>query len=206
MRLEELKDIVFTKEAEYKLLNEQLDSLRINCASVKSYIAELIEARNIITEASRITQEQFKEFVEQLTTLAIQSVFPDKDYRFIVDFTLQSNRSMIELLVQQGDKEPYVPEDEQGGALLDIISFVLRVILWSLERPRSRNVIVLDEPFRFCGDLTSLAASFMKEISHKLKIQVIMVTHNRDLVEIADRCWEVTRNIDGVSIVNLLGS
>lgn len=205
MRVEELKDIVFTKEAEYKLLNEQLDSLRINCASVKSYITELIEARNIITEASRITQEQFKEFVEQLTTLAIQSVFPDKDYRFIVDFTLQSNRSMIELLVQQGDKEPYVPEDEQGGALLDIISFVLRVILWSLERPRSRNVIVLDEPFRFCGDFTSLAASFMKEISHKLKIQILLVTHNRDLVEIADRCWEVTRNTDRVSVVKLLG-
>jgi DNA repair exonuclease SbcCD ATPase subunit len=41
----------------------------------------------------------------------------------------------------------------------------------------------------------------MKEISSKLDIQIIVVTHSQDLENIADRCWRITRTKGGESIV-----
>jgi DNA repair exonuclease SbcCD ATPase subunit len=199
-----IQRVVVQKLAEHKVLSNQIDQITKECKSAENKISNMVEARNIIAEASRVTQEQYKEFVESLITLAIQSVFPEKDYKFIVDFVLQANTSQIFLMVQQGDKEPYLPKDEQGGCLLDIISFALRIVLWSLEKPRSRNVLIFDEPFRWTGALTERAANMMKEISGKLGIQIIMVTHDERLSEVADRSWHVARDKNGVSVLSLL--
>lgn len=204
MTVEEIKDIVSTKLVEFNHMSEELLSLEAECSDSEILIADMVEAKNVISEASRVTQMQFKEFVESLVTLAIQSVFPEKDYQFVVDFVLQSNRSMINLLVKQGDKEPYVPEEEQGGALLDVIGFALRVVMWSLEKPRSRNVFISDEPFRWTGAYTERVANMMKEICNRLDIQVIVVTHDERLSEIADRSWRVFRNAQGYSEVKCI--
>jgi ABC-type lipoprotein export system ATPase subunit len=77
--------------------------------------------------------------------------------------------------------------------------------MWSLEKPRSRNVLVFDEPFKWTGDLTELMANMIKEVSHRMKLQVIMVTHDERLSDIADRSWKVTRVKGSPSEVKLIG-
>jgi ABC-type lipoprotein export system ATPase subunit len=72
--------------------------------------------------------------------------------------------------------------------------------LWSLENPKSRNVIIMDEPFRFSGRLITKAVTMVKELSDKLGIQFIINTHSDELIDIADRSWQVL-NIKGQSIV-----
>lgn len=204
MTIQEINDFVKKRNTKYELLKEQLSLKKKEIESSNKLYTDLVESRLIISEASRATQMQFKEFVESLVTLAIQTVFPEEGYKFIVEFDLKANHSVINLLVQQGDKEPYVPEEEQGGALLDIISFALRIVLWSLEKPRSRNTLIFDEPFRWTGDLTPLAANMMREISKKLNIQIIMVTHDKRLKEISDKFWTVHREKGGESIIDNL--
>jgi len=189
MRLDQIREIVKKREVEQKLLLKQSNECKNKLESIGIEILDMVEARNIISEAARITQQQFKMLVEELVTTAIQAVFPNKDYKFIMQFVLQNNRPQINLLVQDGENEPYIPKEEQGGGLLDIISFALRVVLWSLEKPRSRNILIMDEPFRWTGNLIELAANMMKEISKKLGLQIIMVTHDERLMEIADKSW-----------------
>jgi len=189
MRLDQIREIVKKREIEQKLLSKQSNERKNKLESIGIEIFDMIEARNIVSEAARITQQQFKMLVEELVTTAIQAVFPNKDYKFVMQFVLQNNRPQINLLVQDGENEPYIPKEEQGGGLLDIISFALRVVLWSLEKPRSRNILIMDEPFRWTGNLTELAANMMKEISKKLGLQIIMVTHDERLMEIADKSW-----------------
>lgn len=189
MKLDQIREIVKKREVEQKLLSKQYDECKNKIEKISSESLDMIEARNIISEAARITQQQFKILVEELVTTAIQAVFPNKDYKFVMQFVLQNNRPQINLLVQDGENEPYIPKEEQGGGLLDIISFALRVVLWSLEKPRSRNILIMDEPFRWTGNLTELAANMMKEISKKLGLQIIMVTHDERLMEIADKSW-----------------
>ena len=202
MTISDIKDFVSEKEAREKILQASYMKNKERDKYLKMEVTNYTEARNIVAEASRITQEQFKTLVEELVTSAIQSVFPDRDYRFIMEFVIQNNRPQINLMVQEGDKDPYLPKEEQGGGLLDIISFALRVVLWSLTSPRTRNVLIMDEPFRWTGNLTEKAASMMKEISDKLGLQIIMVTHDERLMETADRSWLCKKEKSGISTIN----
>lgn len=201
MTVDQIKQFVQERKQRKKILEEDLFKIQGKLFIAKDEYDNLVESRRIISEAARITQLQFKGFVETLVTMAIQTVFPEEQYKFVMEFDLKSNRSEINLLVQQGEKLPYDPTEEQGGGLLDIISFALRVVMWSLEKPRSRPFFCLDEPFRYCGKLTSLAGNMVKEISSKLGIQILMVTHEDALAEIADQCWFVKREKGGQSLV-----
>lgn len=205
MTVQQIQAFVQERKLQKQVLQKQLDNQLSNKQALQNRYDDLVEARRIISEAARSTQLQFQGFVESLVTMAIQTVFPEQQYRFVMEFDLRANRSEINLLVQQGEKEAYRPEDEQGGGLLDVLSFALRVVMWSLEKPRSRPVFVMDEPFRYCGKLTSLAGNMMKEISQKLGIQIIMVTHEDSLSEIADKSWLVRREKGGWSNVQAIG-
>lgn len=196
--INDFEKMVIKLESEKSLIEHQIKDIKKELKYLSLKVDDLTESRNIIAEASRTTQLQFKMMVEELVSSAIQSVFQNEDYKFIVDFVLQNNRPQINLMVQQGNKEPYIPKDEQGGGLMDIISFSLRVIMWSLQNHRTRNVLVLDEPFRWTGNYTEQVGNMMKEISKKLGIQIIMVTHDERLMDIADKNW-MCKRVKGIS-------
>jgi DNA repair exonuclease SbcCD ATPase subunit len=80
-----------------------------------------------------------------------------------------------------------------------VASFALRIASWSMEYPRLRNVIILDEPMRFLSeDLQEKASAMIKELSEKLGLQFIIITHEKELASYADKEFRVTIN-KGVS-------
>jgi len=161
--------------------------------------ANHVTARLVLVEVSRQTQAHLKTIIENLVNLCLKSVFSDREFEFKADFQIKRNKMECEFLVYENGHE-FSPKDEMGGSILDIISFALRIILWSLEKPRSRNVIIMDEPFKFTGKLITKAVQMVKELSNKLGIQFIINTHSDELIYIADRSWHVI-NVKGKSIV-----
>lgn len=69
--------------------------------------------------------------------------------------------------------------------------------MWSLENPKSRGVIILDEPMKNMGDLIVLGGEMLREIAHKLGLQLIIITHEKELIDIADKAYHVKH--DGYS-------
>jgi DNA repair exonuclease SbcCD ATPase subunit len=196
-----LKKTIDELLVERELLRKQSSEIDDQVASLNEELEDLTTAKQVLSDAVRITQQQMSKYIESLVTLAIRSVFTDSDYKFVVDYkTRKDGRVEVSLLVKEGEQEPFHPEDEEGGGIVDIISFALRVVMWSIQAKRSRNVLILDEPFRFTGEYTELAGKMLKEVSQKLGIQVVMITHSRELMGIADRVWEVTKE-QGRSVV-----
>jgi len=190
-----LRRIVDRRKIERSILLCDISASEAKIIQLKEVMERKIKARWVLSEVARITQERFTGYVENLVTLAIQSVF-DRPLKLLVKFEIKRNNSECLLLVQDGDKEPYVPKDEMGGGLLDVISFALRVVLWSLEQPRSRNVLLLDEPMKFVGhgEMQQKAGDMLRDISHRLGIQLIILTHEPELMAIADRSWNVVHD------------
>lgn len=180
-------------------LNTEIAKKGAMMLSEMSNYSNLVTARVVLVEVSRQTQAHLKAIIENLVNLCLESVFSDRKFEFKADFQIKRNKMECEFLVHENGHE-FSPKDEMGGSILDIISFALRIILWSLENPRSRNVIILDEPFRFAGKLITKAVQMVKELSSKLGIQFIINTHNDELIDIADRSWHVV-NIQGKSTV-----
>jgi len=157
----------------------------------------LVKAKWVLSSVARLTQERFKVRVEELMTFAIQSVF-SRPFEFKLIFEIKRNKLECKPIIFENGVEFDDPEYDIGGGLVDIISFAFRVVLWSLENPRSRATFILDEPMKHIGkgELLIRAGKMLKEISDKLKFQLIIITHEPLLAEIADRKFEVSH--DGI--------
>jgi ABC-type transporter Mla maintaining outer membrane lipid asymmetry ATPase subunit MlaF len=129
--------------------------------------------------------------------MAIQSVF-DRPLKFNLEIERKRNKMECRLVVTEtvnGQERIYDSlEDDVAGGLIDVISFAARIVLWSLQNPRSRNVMIFDEPMKNMGKLISMGGQVLREISHKLNFQIIIVTHDDALIEIADRSYQVTHD------------
>jgi DNA repair exonuclease SbcCD ATPase subunit len=70
-----------------------------------------------------------------------------------------------------------------------------------MQHPRNRNTIILDEPLKnLSADLQEKGSAMLKEISKRLNIQFIIVTHEETLTAYADRVFKVRMN-KGVSYI-----
>jgi len=180
--------LISSRDALVTLADEKQDQLEDR----KNQSQNFIKARWVLSKVAEQTQLRFKEKVESLVTMAIQSVF-DRNFKFVLVFEQKRNKFECRPVVMENSIE-YTPKDDMGGGIVDVISFALRVVLWNLQKPKSRNILILDEPMKYVGkgDLLDRAGNMLREISHRLGIQLILVTHEPQLSEIADIAYLVS--------------
>jgi chromosome segregation ATPase len=181
----------------------QRDESRLSKAVRKAdrHLGHIAKGRVLLQEVAQQTQEQLRFHIEEIVSLALDAVFPDP-YRLEVSFEQRRGKTECDLwFVGDGGDERIRPIDAAGGGAVDVAAFALRVALFSLQRPKSRAVLALDEPGRFVSrDLQGRFGEMVAEISHRLGIQIIMVTHSEEYVEAADRVFRVSQR-KGVSKV-----
>jgi len=149
------------------------------------------EAQLIIQTVAQQTQQQLKYHISELVTLALASVFEDP-YEFEPEFVQRRGRTECDMwFVRNGVRID--PMDSSGGGAVDVAAFALQVALWSIGNPRARNVLIQDEPLKWLkgGDLPEKGARMIKEISTRLYLQIIMVSHIPDQIEGADKVINV---------------
>ena len=162
-------------------------------------LRKLEQAREIIREVGLKTQEQLSFHIGDITSLALEAVFPNP-YELVAEFVQRRNKTECDLYFSR-DGEKVDPIAASGGGAVDVASFALRIAAWSMMTPKTRNVIILDEPLRFLSvDLQERASMMIKELSDRLGIQFIIITHENTLAEYADKVFTVKLK-KGVSTV-----
>ncbi len=157
----------------------------------KKEIIYIEEALNIAQQAAQQTQNEIKFAITELVTLAIETVY-GKKYQFDIKFNIQRGKTEAYLCFLK-DGEDIDPMSSTGGGVINVAAFALRIALWNLKRDRARNTIVLDEPAgKISKDLQPLFGSLIKEISNKLNIQFIIVSHEKALAKEADKIFKVS--------------
>ena len=196
MNLNNLEKILQFQKGKKSSLQKTINQLKRSIKVLEKRAKDTTKAKWVLTEVARITQDRFKEKVNDLVTLSVQSVF-DRPFEFELQFVRQRNKFECVPIVREGDDE-YVPKDDLGGSIIDLISFVFRVVLWSLQRApdRSRPIFILDEPMKWVGKGETLrrAGHVLRELSHNLKFQLIIITHEPELARIADKAYTVQHN------------
>jgi DNA repair exonuclease SbcCD ATPase subunit len=147
-------------------------------------------AREIIRKVGLETQQQLQFHISDITSLALESVFNDP-YQLVVEFVQRRNKTECDLyFARQGENMD--PLSASGGGAVDVAAFALRIASWSMMSPRTRPVIILDEPLRFLSaDNQEKASVMIKELSQRLGLQFIIVTHEPILAAYADKVFEV---------------
>lgn len=186
--IRDLRNKVNQALAKKELLEKQLSDEREKLIKNKKRLEGCHQAREVVIEVARKTQANLENRLSELVSLCLATVFPNP-YELSVKFIQRRNAVEADLtLVRNG--EEYKPMDDSGGGVLNVASFGLRVGLWSLSD--SRPTILVDEPFANLSPKKHQYASKMaKMLCDKLGIQIIMISHNPNILDYADKIFVV---------------
>ena len=150
------------------------------------------EAKEIIRSVGLSTQSELEVSISDITSLALEAVFGELAYALKIEFLQRRAKTECDIYFER-DGNRIDPLTASGVGAVDVAAFALRIASWSMATPRSRNVIILDEPFRFLSEnYQEKASEMLHEISKRLGIQLIIVTHETTLTSAADKIFNVS--------------
>lgn len=196
MNLQTIRQRLEQQKGQKIQIEQSITQLKESLTDIKRNIRRHEQAREIVRAVGIETQRQLQFHISDITSLALDAVFPDP-YELKVEFVERRNKTECDLKFVRDDME-VDPLTASGGGAIDVAAFALRIASWSMQRPRTRNTIILDEPFKHLkGAEANLKVLHMiREISRKIGIQIIMISDERipreDIIENADRVFEVT--------------
>lgn len=192
MNIEKLKNQFVSFHTECKIVLNSLEIKEQEHKSLKEYSDNLQKARAVVAEAGKYTQTYLKDYIENMVTTALQAVF-EEDYQFVIDFDIKRNQVEVKFYLQIKEQKMEL-KDTCGGGILDVISFILRIVLYSIQNPKPDNVIILDEPAKFLHGRIDNFIKLVKDLSKKLGIQFIIVSQIPEIAESADKVFEIVHN------------
>lgn len=200
-----IKQLFLQSKGMKKQVENNLIQNKTALDNLNKRIKLLEQAQAFLQKVAQDTQSKLKFQIEDIVNLALETCFPN-EYQFQLQFNIARGKTDAELIfLSQKTGRVIDPMNASGGGVVDLTAFALRIASYALEQDVD-NVIILDEPFRFISrDLQARAGEILKTLSEKLGLQILMVTHIAEMIDIADKVFEVKKNPDGRSVVKVRG-
>jgi DNA repair exonuclease SbcCD ATPase subunit len=204
MNLQEIRNKLERKRGQADQIKLDLDKAISNCENIKKEISYSEKSQAIIQAVAKATQEELEYRITEPVSLALAAVYNDP-YKMVARFEITGRGNTECHLGFERNGNIIKPLEASGGGPIDIASFALRIGSWSLAQPRSRPILICDEPFKWIDkkkipgtELTTmhLAGQFLREVSKPppegLGLQIIMISHITELISSADRIFETS--------------
>ncbi len=158
-----------------------------------------MHARLLLEQYSEVEQEQLKLKVEALVSRGLETIFGGS-YAFRIEMKVLRKQAALEFTIVK-DLVERDPLDAHGGGLVNVIALVLRLTIVALTPGLSRTV-VLDEPFAqlSSGYLEGMGV-FIRELVDATDMQLIIVSHEAEIADVADAAYRLYRGDDGELMV-----
>lgn len=205
-RLSDLKSRVERGEWERDRAKKDLERAKAKLTALSAGVESHQAAADLLGAAVEVRRHEIHDRVEKLVTHGVQAVFEREDYEFTFQETpTRVNSGIVPSLRSnyKGDQIEVPLVGGHGGGVCDVVSFVLRVVMLSLVRPRVSSVLILDEVFKNVADAHLRGvASLITELHRSAGVQFVLITHKAELLDAADVIYKV-RLEDGESIFTL---
>lgn len=201
------QDIYMTEKSKRDQLLAMRQQIQEQKEQAQKQLDILEKTRILLDHAADFARQQAKNQIERLVTSCLQFIF-QSDIRFEIELSELRKRPEAEFYVisrYQDDVMRVRPQESRGGGVVDIISLAIRIAMLQSYNPPIGGPLILDEPAKHVSEeYINNVSEFLKEISRTFGRQVIMVTHNRVLSEVADRIYTVDydENASKVSITD----
>jgi ABC-type Mn2+/Zn2+ transport system ATPase subunit len=179
-----------------------LNAERIAKTEAERSLEVTLKAQAVVQKVAQLTQENLRFHVTGPATMMLRAVFPDDPCELDMAFELKRGGSEVrfQIVRKVGKREMRVdPLSADGGGLADLAALALRIVVWSLRSPRTRPTFVLDQPFKNLDIAHQpAAAQALDELSRRLGIQFLVVTHEAGILDSAEgaRVFEVVKRND----------
>ena len=204
MDIQKIKEMVSTCKGIDFQLTKDIENYTQKEKQLNHDLKLLEDAQVFLQKIAQETQEHLRFQIEDIVNLALETCFPG-EYIFQIKFEISRGKTEAELVfLDQKTKRQIDPMNASGGGVVDLTTFALRIACYALERGTD-NVIILDEPFRFLSrDLQQRAGEILKTLSERMNLQIVMVSHIGEIIDVADKVFEVKKNENGISRVKVV--
>ena len=190
-------------------LSERLAGLKEDIGKVKAYRDVLrtqivagesqVEAFRYEADLEQRSSEVFKAWLEdllktnvdsisELATRGLRYVIHDQELTFRIHQEPKYNRLSMSFLIEEDGVEGD-PVDSFGGGAVVVASLSLRVAV--MARMGMGNLLLLDESmFALANKYVPAAADFMRQLSERTGVNILMVTHNEEFMNNAHVAYE----------------
>ncbi len=155
----------------------------------------LTMASTFLQTLSDTTRQQIIDRISSIVTDALQKV-KDPNLEFRMNIGTERNQVEVKFVVYEKiSQKEYDIIDSCGGSIADIVTYPLKIALLLKWEPILSRIMILDENFKFVSvvDQEPLG-EFVKQVSDKLGIQTILVTHSPVIAAKGHKIFEVTKN------------
>lgn len=204
-RLKSAERELAADEGQERSLKVQLEELQKEAVSLTASLVNNDRATSLLNSIGEEKQLAAQDAIEQLVTRGLQTIFGE-DLTFHIIQDVKAKRAEVSFVVRSHLSNGQVIEtdiiDARGGGLAATVGFLLRLVVMLLKTDtRTDNVLVLDETFAHVSDeyLPALG-EFLRKIVDKTGVQIIMVTHQPEFTEYADKVYRFTAK-DGKTVV-----
>lgn len=189
-RIDELKAERRVAKKALVSLNEQLDDELVSIADVEGVQA-------LFQSAVKLMYDSLSAKLGDIITEGLTIVFPDSQYKFVVEFVERRNNVEADLFLENSNGERFNPLDAVGGGITDFVCLLLRMTYILLSK--YDNILIADEPLKFIDrDRIPEAAKFVRKVCEDFTFQLLCVTHIPQIVAEAEKVYMIQK-VKGVS-------
>lgn len=211
----ELEDLARRVQQGRRRLDAASGEMRATLTRGKVLQEEVAELASLTEDLDRVTillnsmgedrQEQTQQRIEELVTRGLQTIFDDSLSFHIVQ-SVRAKSVSVDFVMRTTLPNAVVETpvmEARGGGVAATIGFLLRLVVLLLRAgQRKETLMVLDETFAHVSEeYLPAVGEFLREVVDKTGIQVLMVTHQSELTELADRVYRFQTK-DGRTVVS----
>jgi DNA repair exonuclease SbcCD ATPase subunit len=197
-RFKDVKSVYQEKKGALKTHQTTLDDLVDKEDALDDKIVKHNDIAELLRNLSVEMKENLKEMIEGLTTKALRSIWQEEDVSFILEFEEKRGQIETDFIIEYEGMEVRDILNTCGGGMADVVSFMLRVVVHQFYSPSLPDVLILDEPFKHVRgeQYINRLGEFIQEISDELDFQMIITSHQKDLLPYSDKLFEVSLKSD----------
>lgn len=197
-------NVIIAKQNE-AMLKKDIASIKGKMSSLETMNQNLEKVIVILTQAATTSRDNARAHFEKIITDALQFVSQSKDYEFVIKELTGRAKASYEFYIKStvnGIECIQKPEDANGGGFVDIISVAAKyAYLEIFNDPKIMSgTLLYDEPGKMISEQMSVKfAEYIKFLGNHYGRQTIMVTHNDNLSNVADKTFVVRKDRNGIS-------
>ncbi len=200
MNIEELRRKTDQVSGFYNALKKQEQELETVISNLKKDIDVLIKTSAVLKHLLDVMIKDETDRMAGLITYGLKTIFEDQKLTFVPRINQKGGKIYIELKTLNDGIETSVKS--MGGSVAVIESFLLRVLC--LIKKNLAQLMLLDETFAAVGEeYIPNTGKLVKELSKKLNLDVLLVTHQKDFKQNADHVYQVKESSKGLIMEKL---
>lgn len=200
LRVQQARQALIRREGQFQSAQADLEHSNTELKKHEQSMAVLAMSREVLTKIAQLKREETTSKIEQLVSKGLQAVLGDESVALKVIEHTTAKRITYKFAL---DGRGFSSEDirnEKGGGVQNLVSFLLTVVLtMMLDKDQSR-VFLLDEKFAHLSrEYLPATGKLINELSEKLGVQFVEVTHQPELVDCADAVYKFSQNSSGIT-------